>query len=78
VPQRVTLLAHNRSPHKRGTPHTRTPSSGLFFLLIEVIIEVIEPVPQLAQPVTGKEGSPLRPVTEPLRQGGPPADRRLP
>ncbi|GGS53216.1 hypothetical protein GCM10010270_24290 [Streptomyces violaceus] len=74
MPQRVTLLAHNRSPHKRGTPHARTPPSGLLFLLIQVI----EPVPQRAQPVTGKEGSPLRPVTEPLRQGGRPADRRLP
>ncbi|GHD05287.1 hypothetical protein GCM10010313_21840 [Streptomyces violarus] len=74
MPQRVTLLAHDRSPHKHTTPHARTPPSGLLFLLIEVI----EPVPQLAQPVTGEEGSPLRPVTKPLRQGGRPVDRRLP
>ncbi|WP_461067635.1 uracil-DNA glycosylase [Streptomyces pseudoechinosporeus] len=41
-------------------------------------MEVIEPVQQIAQPVTGKEGSLLHPVIKPLRHGhhASPASRR--
>ncbi len=45
-------------------PHTDAAPALLFLL-----IEVIEPVQQLAQSVSGNEGSLLHPVFKPLRHG---------
>ncbi len=74
MPQRVTLLAPTAVPHKHRSPHARTPPPTLVFLLIEVI----EPVQQIAQPVAGTEESLLHPVIKPLRHGhrASPASRR--
>ncbi|GEC05047.1 hypothetical protein SSP24_27020 [Streptomyces spinoverrucosus] len=74
MPQRVTLLALTAVPHKHRSPHARTPPPALVFLLIEVI----EPGQQIAQPLTGKERSLLQPVIKPLRHGhhASPASRR--
>ncbi|MDQ0989296.1 hypothetical protein QFZ74_000524 [Streptomyces sp. V3I7] len=67
MPQRVTLLAHTKVPHRCRSPTHERPPSTLLFLLIKVI----EPVQQLTQSVTGKEGSLLQPMIKPLRPGHP-------
>lgn len=67
MPQRITLLGPAGLPHEHSSPRTRTPAPALLFLLIKAIeIKAIEPVQQITQPVTGKEGSPLHPMIKPL------------
>ncbi|WP_435876904.1 hypothetical protein [Streptomyces acidicola] len=61
-------------PHKRRSPHARTPFSALLFLLVQIFVvqifvQIFEPAEQVALPVTGKERSLVRPLVKSLRRG---------